>query len=54
MEVTGGKVKGGAGYGLEVLCVYEPRAYTDRMKEIIPSYVAELGSGGPFRGGPLN
>ena len=38
MEVTGRKVNRGAGYGLEVPCTYKlyrPKAYTERMKEII-------------------
>ena len=34
-EVTGGKVNRGAGYGLEVPCIYGPKAYTDRMKELV-------------------
>jgi len=37
-EVTGGKVNRGAGYGLEVPCIYRlygPKAYTDRMKELV-------------------
>jgi hypothetical protein len=38
-EVTGGKVNRGAGYGLEVPCIYRllygPKAYIDRMKELV-------------------
>ena len=36
MEVTDRKVNRGAGYGLEVPCIYRlfgPKAYTDRMKD---------------------
>ena len=39
-EVTGGKVNRRAGYGLEIPCVYclyGPKAYVDRMKEITDS-----------------
>ncbi len=39
-EVTGGKVNRGAGYGLEIPCVYRlygPIVYISRMKEIVDS-----------------
>ena len=39
-EVTGEKVNRGAGYGLEVPCIYRlygPKVYIDRMKELIDS-----------------
>ena len=39
-EVTGEKVNRGAGYGLEIPCVYRlygPKVYIDRMKELIDS-----------------
>ena len=42
-EVTGGKVNRGAGYGLEVPCIYRlygPKAYTDRMKELVENLLA--------------
>ena len=37
-KVTGGKINRGAGYGLEIPCIYRlygPREYIDKMKEII-------------------
>ena len=39
-EVTGDKVNRGAGYGLEIPCkyrLYGPKAYIDKMQEIIDS-----------------
>ena len=39
-KVTGEKINRGAGYGLEIPCVYQlygPREYIDKMKEIIYS-----------------
>ena len=39
-KVTGGKINRGAGYGLEISCIYRfygPREYIDKMKEIIDS-----------------
>ena len=36
-KVTGGKINRGAGYGLEIPCIYRlygPRKYIDKMKEI--------------------
>ena len=38
--VTGEKINRGAGYGLEIPCIYQlygPREYIDKMKEIIHS-----------------
>ena len=38
VEVTDGKVNRGAGYGLEMPCIYRlyrSKAYTDRMEDII-------------------
>ena len=38
--VTAGKINRGAGYGLEIPCIYRvygPREYIDQMKEIIDS-----------------
>ena len=43
VEVTDEKVNRGAGYGLEVPCIYRlyrPKAYTDRMKESIENLQA--------------
>ena len=40
VEVTGGAVNRGAGYGLEIPCVYRlyvPKVYTDRIIEIVDS-----------------
>ena len=40
VEVTGSEVNRGAGYGLEIPCVYRlygPKAYTDRITEIVKS-----------------
>ena len=37
-EVTGGKVNRGAGYGLEIPCLYRlygPRVYIKKMKELV-------------------
>ena len=37
-EVTGEKVNRGAGYGLEISCVYRlygPKVYIDKMKELL-------------------
>ena len=36
-RVTGGKVNRGAGYGLEILCVYGPKPYIDKLQEVIDS-----------------
>ena len=38
--VTGGKVNQGAGYGLEIQCVYQfygPKPYIDKLREVIDS-----------------
>ena len=43
VEVTGPKVNRGAGYGLEIPCVYRlygPPAYIQRMKELVDSLAA--------------
>ena len=40
-EVTGDKVNRGAGYGLEILCIYHlygPKPYVDRMKGIVENW----------------
>ncbi len=42
-EVTGEKINRGAGYGLEIPCVYRlygPKVYMDTMKEVIGSLSA--------------
>ena len=42
-EVTGGKVNRGAGYGLEIPCVYRiygPKTYEDKLKELTDSMKA--------------
>ena len=39
-RVTGGKVNRGAGYGLEIQCVYQfygPKPYIDKLREVIDS-----------------
>ena len=39
-RVTGGKVNRGAGYGLEIPCVYQfygPKPYIDKLREVIDS-----------------
>ena len=39
-RVTGGKVNRGAGYGLEIQCVYQfygPKPYVDKIREIFHS-----------------
>ena len=39
-KVTEGKINRGAGYGLEIPCIYQlygPREYINKMKEIIDS-----------------
>ena len=39
-EVKGDRINRGAGYGLEVPCVYRlygPKMYTERMKELVDS-----------------
>ena len=39
-RVTGGKVNRGAGYGLEIPCVYQfygPKPYIDKLQEVIDS-----------------
>ena len=36
-RVTGGK---GSGYGLEVPCVYGPKPYIDKLREVIDSLKA--------------
>ena len=41
---TGAKVNRGAGYGLEVPCVYHlygPTVYVDKMKELVKSLLAD-------------
>ena len=43
VEVTGEKVNRGAGYGLEIPCVYRlygPPAYIERMRTIVDSLIA--------------
>ena len=43
-ESTGAKLNRGAGYGLEVLCVYRlygPNIYVDKMKELVESLSAD-------------
>ena len=38
VEVTGRKVNRGAGYGLEIPCIYRlygPKPYTDRIQDIV-------------------
>ena len=43
-EITGAKVNRGAGYGLEVPCVYRlygPNLYVDKMKEFIESLLVD-------------
>ena len=43
MEVTGAKVNRGAGYGLEIPCIYRlygPSIYINRMKELVDTLVA--------------
>ena len=43
-EITGAKVNRGAGYGLEVLCVYHlygPNIYVDKMKALVESVLAD-------------
>ena len=40
VRVTGGKVNRGAGYGLEIPCVYQfygPKPYIDKLREVIDS-----------------
>ena len=37
MEVTGSHVNCGAGYGVEVLCIYRPQAYIERVQEVVQS-----------------
>lgn len=42
-EVTGGKVNRGAGYGLEIPCVYRiygPKTYVNKLKELTDSMKA--------------
>ena len=42
-EVIGGKVNRGAGYGLEIPCIYHlygPKAYIDKLKELVDSLKA--------------
>ena len=37
VRVTGGKVNRGAGYGLEIPCVYQfngPKPYIDKLREV--------------------
>ena len=41
-EVTGARVNRGAGYGLEILCIYRlygPPAYIERMKQLIDTLI---------------
>ena len=43
VEVTGAKVNRGAGYGLEIPCIYRlygPSIYINRMKELVDTLVA--------------
>ena len=44
-EITGAKVNRGAGYGLEVPCVYRPHGpnviNVDKMKELVESFLAD-------------
>ena len=43
-EITGAKVNKGAGYGLEVPCVYclyGPNVYVDKTKELLESLLAD-------------
>ena len=43
-EIAGAKVNRGAGYGLEVPCVYrlyEPNIYVDKMKELVECLLAD-------------
>jgi len=35
-KVVGEKVNRGAGYGLE--CIYQPKPYIDKMKELVHNY----------------
>ena len=40
MEVTGQKINRGAGYGLEVTCMYRlygPKVYVEQMNELVNS-----------------
>ena len=40
VRVTGGKVNRGAGYGLEIPCVYQfygPKPYIDKLREVSDS-----------------
>ena len=42
-KVVGDKVNRGAGYGLEIPCIYSlygPKAYIEKMKELVDSLVA--------------
>ncbi len=42
-EVIGGKVNRGAGYGLEIPCVYRlygPRVYINKMKDLVQELIA--------------
>ena len=44
-EMTGAKVNMGAGYGLEVPCVYRlygPNVYVDKIKALVESLLAEI------------
>ena len=43
-EITGAKVNRGAGYGLEVPCVYHlygPKVYVDKIKALVESLLAD-------------
>ena len=43
-ELSGAKLNRGAGYGLEVLCVYNlygPNIYVDKMKALVESLLAD-------------
>ena len=43
-ELSGAKLNRGAGYGLEVLCVYHlygPNIYVDKMKALVESLLAD-------------
>ena len=44
-QVTGDKVNRGAGFGLEIRCVYHlygPKAYIDKMKQLVDLWFSEM------------
>ena len=44
LEITGDRINRGAGYGLEVPCVYRlygPKAYVDKIRVIVRSEVSK-------------